>query len=169
MSSLHNKIIEVLYELCMEHKSDAGKKRYSKIYTQHIGLETKSVILTARSHKKPEAIYYYPDVWVKVKNSPDVQIYEVWHSEKRSEAVEDILFSSFVEGITYLHIVCTGAGLTDIQAKELVNIILNKVRDEKGELRLKPNQVLIADIPQEIHDDISLIKNHLAEKLKFNL
>ena len=97
MSSIHNKIIQILFELCTEHKTDSGKKRYSKIYADHIGKDIKPIILTARTKVKPEAKYYYPDIWVKTKRGPDIQIFEVWHSETKSEAVEDILFSLFVE------------------------------------------------------------------------
>lgn len=172
MSTLHDQIIKVLYDLCLEHKTEAGKKRYSNIYADHIGMKKKPLILTARSKVKPEAYYYYPDIWVKVKNQPNIQIFEVWHSESRSDAVEDILFSSFVEGITYLHIVCTCAHeeyLTSKNAQELVNLILNNVRDENGDLRLVPKVVYTTDIPLEIHNDMSKIKDHLVEQLAFNL
>lgn len=169
MSFIHDEIIQILFELCMEHKTDTGKKRYSKIYSEHIGMDRMPIILTARSKVKPEAKYYYPDIWAKVKRVPDVHIFEVWHTEPRANAVEDILFSSFVEDLTYLHIVCTGKKLSADDAQELVNLIIYNVRDDNGELRLKPNYVYITEVPQEMHDNVSQIKNHLAEELAFNL
>jgi len=118
---------------------------------------------------KPESKYYYPDIWTTTKRSSEVQIFEVWHSETRSEAVEDILFSSFVEGLSYLHIICTGNNLLSNDATELVNLILNKVRDEDGEVRLKTNSVYITEVPENLSENVSKIKSYLTKELDFNL
>jgi len=165
---VHDETIEVLFELCKEYKNSRGKSEYSSVNADHIGQKYKPIILTAHITKhKPVARNYSPDVWAQVRRKRLFDVCEVWHSETEGDAVEDILFSSFVGGIRYLHIVCTGENLTSEDAEELVNLILNKTRDEEGKKLLDPDSVVIADLPEKLWNDKVKMKKHLKKELEF--
>ena len=168
-SNLHDEIVEILFELCKETKTDAGKPIYSSVYADHIGRKYKPLILTAYigKKKKPLAKKYSPDVWAQVKRKGFFDICEVWHSETEAEAVEDILFSSLVGGVRYLHIVCTGENLTSEEAEELVDFVLHRIHDEEGNKLLDASDVYIADIPEKLWDDSVKIKKYLKRELAF--
>jgi len=168
-SDLHNEIVEILFELCKEHKTDAGKPRYSSVHADHIGQKYEPIILTAHITKhKPLAKNYTPDVWAQVKRKHLFDVCEVWHFETEGEAVEDILFSSLIGGIRYLHIVCTEKNLTCADAEELVDLILNRIRDEEGKKFLdSSNDVFISDLPEKLWNDKVKIKKHLRKELHF--
>jgi hypothetical protein len=166
---LHDKIVKILFELCKETKTNAGRPVYSSIKADHIGQKYKPIILTAHITKhKPLARNYSPDVWAQIKKKRLFDICEVWHSETEGEAVEDILFSSLVGGIRYLHIVCTGGNLTSEDAEELVDLILNRIRDEEGKKLLDPNgSIYIVNLPEKLWNDEAKIKRHLKKELQF--
>ncbi len=165
---MHNKIVNILFELCRETKTDAGKPVYSSIFAHHISREYKPIILSAHATQhKPFARNYYPDVWAKVKRTEKVDVYEVWHSETETEAIEDILFSSLVKGIRYFHIVCTGENLTKKDTKELVALILKRMRDEKGNQLLGLSNVYITELPERIWGDGTKTSEYLKKELRF--
>ena len=112
---------------------------------------------------------YSPDVWAQVRGRADRHVFEVWHCEMASEATEDVLFSSLVRGISYLHIVCTGYNLTSNDAQKIVDLILYNTHNKKGELLLHPNSVYITELPTEIHDNNLAIRKSLEEELDFRL
>ncbi|MCK4440222.1 hypothetical protein KAU85_04490 [Candidatus Bathyarchaeota archaeon] len=95
-----------------------------------------------------------------------MDVFEVWHSESESEAINDIVLSSLVKNIKGLHIVCTGYGITKDKAREFVDLILNKLHNKKGELLLSPDHVYIADIPKKIHKCPTEIEDELIVQLK---
>lgn len=167
-TKLHDVIVELLFELCNETKTDAGKPVYRSVYADHIGRKYRPIILASHVPKKtPVALKYNPDVWAQVKRKQCFDICEVWHSETEVEAVQDIVYSSLVDGIRYLHIVCTGENLTDRDAKNLVNLILRKIHDDEGKKLLDPTDVYITDLPQKLWNDRIKMKDYLKKKLKF--
>ena len=88
-SNLHNAIVEILFELCKDNKTKAGKAGYSKVYADHIGKKFKPIILNVNlgKRKKPLAINYNPDVWAQHQRKKEIDVFEVWHSETEAEAI----------------------------------------------------------------------------------
>lgn len=167
-SNLHNEIVEILFELCKETKTDAGNQVYSSVYAHNIGQKYNPIILTGHITKhKPMAKNYYPDVWAQVKRKQLFDVYEVWHSETEVEAVEDLLFSSLMRGIRYLHIVCTGENLTREDAKKLMSLILKKIHNEEGKKLLDPDAVIITDLPENLWNNKVKMKKYLKKELEF--
>lgn len=167
-SDLHHRVIQILYDLCLNTKTDAGKLVYSKVHADHVGKEYRPLVLTAYRGKrrKPLARTYNPDIWAQIKRKRKRDVYEVWHSETEADAIEDILLSCFVDGIRYLHIVCTGANLKKDQAEDLVDFILYKLRDEEGK-ELLEEEVSIAELPESIYTNNSEIERFLQKELDF--
>lgn len=167
-SSLHDRTVEILFKLCKETRTDAGKPVYSSIYADHIGLKYRPIILTAYiPKKKPLAKKFSPDVWAQVKRKRRFDVYEVWHTETETDAIEDILFSLLVEDIRFLHIICTGQNLTGEDARELVNFIIYRICDDEGKKMIHPGDIYIADLPKRMWNDNVKIKKHLQRELLF--
>ena len=164
--NLHDEIIQVLFELCKKAKTGAGKPFYPHIYADHIGVKFKPIILTAYKRKKKAlAKKYFPDVWAQNQKKTQVDVYEVWHTE--ADAIEDVLFSSFVGGIRDLHIVCTEGNLTCDEAEELIDFVLYRTYDEEGKKPLNPNDVYLTDLPTETWKDKAKMKRYLKKQLDF--
>ena len=159
-----------MYELCRECKTNSGKPLYSKIYADHISVGYRPIALTALRGKKKEPIArnYNPDIWAQVKGARarKYDIYEVWHTETETEAIEDVLFSCFVDGIRYLHIVCTGDKIPASKAELIVEFILHKAYDEEGNKFLEEGY-LISDLPKNIWSDDLKIKKYLKKEFEF--
>ena len=166
-SDLHDEIVEILFDLCKEHKTKAGRPRYSSVYADHIGRKYKPKILSAYTgkKKKPLAKKYNPDVWARLKGKNLFDVFEVWHSETEAEAVEDILLSALMGGIRFLHVVCTGQNLTDENADELVSFILHSIHNEEGKKLLSPGDVYVSDLPERLLNDKSTMKKYLKKEL----
>lgn len=81
--------------------------------------------------------------------------------------MEDILFSSLVGGIRFLHIVCTGENLTKEETRELVDLILHRIHDEEGVSLLNSTNVYISDLPEKLWGDSVKIKRYLKRELSF--
>jgi len=165
----HDRIVEVLFELCHAHKGDSGKNVYSRIYADHIGKEYKPIILSGSMPRKPIAKWYYPDIWTQVREKEQFDIYEVWHTENEAQAVQDILFSSFVKGVRYFHIACTGENMTGNNAKELMYLILIRIHDEEGKRLLDPDNVYITEVPTNMQNDKLKTKAHLTKEFEFSV
>ena len=165
---IHNRIIKIVYDLCLEFTNAKGKSVYSDIFADHIGVNYKPLILTANmgKRKKPLARKYNPDVWAKVDKKHKYDIYEVWHSETEGDAIVDVLLSSFVEGIRYLHIICTEENISSLEAQEILDFIINKVHDDEGNILINEGYI-ISDIPKKILNNDSKIKSYLKVKLEF--
>lgn len=167
-SSLHDRVVGILFELCEEYETNSGRKRYDEVQADHIGQEYRPIVLTSMLGKKPLAMKYSPDVWARVRGKNLYDVCEVWHSETEAEATEDILFSALLSGIRYLHIVCTGENLTRASAERRANFILSKIRNGSGKRFLDPQDgVLITEIPRKMWKDDSKIKRLLKEELEF--
>ena len=102
--SRHDRVIEILYDLCK------GYKGYAKVYADHIGKENYKSINILSHHKRGAAEVYpfYPDIWCTANRTGKIDIFEVWdsQSEDAKKCVEDVLFSALTPNIYLLYIIC---------------------------------------------------------------
>jgi len=166
-SDFHDRVVKILFELCKELKTPAGKSYYSSIFADHIGQDYKPIILTAHISKhKPLAKNYYPDIWAQVNGKRERDIYEVWHTETEADAVRDIVFSCLVEGVKYIGIVCTEENLTDDDAEALAHLV-NRLSEDEEKKPSTNGTIEIAKVPRELRNDKVKLKKYLKEKLEF--
>jgi len=160
MTSLHDKVVSTLYELCR------GYKPYSKVYADHVNVPYKVIQIHSQELRRVAAVYkFQPDVWARYKRG-GVDVFEVWDSQTPSDCTEDILFSALTPGIQYLSIVCLGRGQYEL-AKILSAVILTTLHDEEGKSLLDNRNVLISRIPEEIKSDPQKIKLQLKKDFEF--
>ena len=166
MSDLHDKIVGIIAELCRDSERGSGRPYYKEIYADHTkGFEKKPLAIILVRRGKSLIQNYYPDVWAEYPRG-GMDVFEVWHSESEPEAINDIVLPAMVKGIKYLHIVCTGYKISGDKAKELVDLLLNKLHNSRGNYLLPPKNVYIVDIPEKIHKNRAKIESRLSEQLK---
>jgi len=166
MGDLHSKIVSILAKLCRDITRESGKPWYKEVFADNVeGFEKKPLGITLVRRGRSLIQNFYPDIWAEYPRA-GVDVFEVWHSESENEAINDIVLSSLVKNIKYLHIVCTGYRITKDKAGEFVDLILNKLHNRKGELLLSPDHVYIADIPKKIHKRPTEIEDELRDQLK---
>lgn len=169
MSSFHDRLVEIIAELCEEYTTSSGKDYYRAVYADHLsGWEYKPLIVTkARRGKKPLAENYYADVWAERRDNK-IHVYEVWDMQNIDQAVTDILLASLVRNIEYFYVVCTEDGISADKAKDLVELVLLSVRDSNGEHLLPLEKAIVTEIPDEIdRRRRNELKKYLSKELGF--
>jgi hypothetical protein len=107
---------------------------------------------------RPFTYPYYPDCLAQKRGKVDV--YEVWHTEDETSAIEDIVLSALIKGIYTFTVFCTGYEISVERAKELCNFILSFVKDENGERLLRWWHVV--EIPESVWKDDKKIYQLIA-------
>ncbi len=163
-SGRHNKVIEILYEIC---KSYPQYRPHNKIYAHHIKEKYRKIDLYETAKRgRPVKYSYEPDLWCEAKNK-DIDIFEVWDTQDGKDCVEDIILSALVKNVYSLSIVCFSKDAYD-RAETLTNIILRPLRNEEGGYLLDPRKnVLVAFLPKESLGNRAKIKEILKRELKF--
>lgn len=160
MSNKHNKVIEVLYQLCKKYK------KYKKVYADHIGKDYKPIVLHSSPKKgqKAETLNYNPDIWTE-DNKGGIDVFEVWDTEKDSECIGDVVPFALIKNNQWLHIVCLNENRYDF-AKKLDKIILDSLYNEDKEF-LARNNSIITFAPNEYIKNENKLKKYLKKKLQF--
>lgn len=168
MVSFHDKVVEIIAELCEEYKTPSGKEYYSSVYAHLNEWEYKPLVVAkARLGQKPLAENYYADVWAKRANGR-IDVYEVFHSETVDQAVTDMFLASLVKNIEYFHIVCTDYNLSADKVEDLKEIVLLSVRNENGKSLLPCKNAYVTEIPEKIdRRRRNEIKKYLSKALGF--
>jgi len=159
---IHDEIISILLELCKDYKE------YKKAYRG--SQKHRLAFAIPRSHGKPIAIQYEPDVIAEWRHGGHKDVFEVWHSELEGDAILDVLYPALHRAqnreIKYLCIVCTGYNLGKDKADDLKNLVLN-LRDKEGKELFCSNEILITEIPEDIQRDRQKMKAYLKAELEF--
>lgn len=165
-STRHNRVVKALYELCK------GSGIYKDVSADHITTDapyTSLVVLSHHTRGQPELFTYNPDVWGELRKTNKIDVYEVWDSQTDEASISDVLLSALTLNIGTLSIVCFD-GETKALAHKLVKIILNSVRNPKGEFLLDPSEALpyvVELTAAETASDVTM-KEALAGSLNLN-
>jgi len=156
----HDHIVDLLHTLVREYPDYQKTQQQSKTYP---------LIIQSKKDTKE----HHPDIWAKVKKTNQIDIYEVWNTEEERQACSDILHAACVDNIRYIHIVCVNNPKFADQAwkkedaKKLVRIFLDHIRDDSGKLLLEPSMVCYADLgANELEEDNKILKS-LKQQLEF--
>jgi len=114
----HNKIVQILYELCQE---DFKNGIYSKVYNN-------KAIDSPISYMKQVA-WYQPDLYAVHKKEETIDVFEVIDTESEGEAIGDIVLSALTPRIANFCIVCSDSKYLE-KIKTNAKVILNKIYDE---------------------------------------
>src|SRR3989304_7444539 len=144
----HNKIIKILYELCMNFTY------YKEVHADHInsaGYKPIDIVSPHGKGKEGELYYFIPDLWAKIKSNNNVDVYEVWDEQSKASRLEDVILSALTPNIYTLSIICLDQDTAE-NARKIVKVVLNSIYNEKRKKLLDPTNVLpyIVIIPDKI-------------------
>jgi len=114
----HNKIVQILMELCEQNVKTGVYKKVCDGNSEPIPV----------SYKK-QTYYYQPDLYAVYKRDEKIDVYEVIDAESEAEAVMDIIYSALTPHINVLCVVCSDDSKLEA-IKTHARIILNKIFDD---------------------------------------
>ena len=155
----HNKMVQILDELCQE---DVKNGIYSKVYDN-------KAIDPPLSYMK-QVVWYQPDLYAVRKKDEKIDVFEVIDTESEGEAIGDIVLSALTPRISSLCIVCSDFKYLEklkTNAKVILNKIYNEDQDSYASI-FNPNY--FTHIPKNTRftkKTIAKIKKQLKQQLEF--
>jgi hypothetical protein len=116
----HNKIVEILSELC-EEDVDNGIYGKGKVYND-------KAIDPPLTYMK-QVVWYQPDLYAVRRKEEKIDVFEAIDTESEGEAIGDTVLSTVTPRISSLSRVCSDPSYME-RIKTNAKVILNRIFDE---------------------------------------